>query len=96
MREWKEKLLIGDLWQDEGISDQSRVQGIWDRISDSDWYGRLSEVDTDLYNIIDEMYDCAYVIGRGVFDPEWFDGIWDAFYDWCDLNSVWVDLYEGP
>ena len=43
------------------------------------------EHDEDLWWIVDEMTDVTYT--------DHFNQVWEGFYDWADLNGVWVGIH---
>lgn len=46
------------------------------------------DFDEELWWIVDEMSD--------VDNTNWFNNVWDGFYDYCDSESIWVDIHKPP
>lgn len=42
----------------------------------------------EIWWIVDEMSD--------VTNSDWFNQVWEGFYDWCDSEGVWVDIHKKP
>lgn len=85
MRRWTKTVKIGDIWKNEAMTFPERRKALVTRLR-SRLVGANPHSDPsiwDLENILDELFEAE--------DVETFDEVWDAFYDWCDEHSVWVD-----
>lgn len=78
---WAHRLDIGDIWNDEAIPADERRRLIVARIKNASWYKAEDEF-SELHYIVDNLADDL--------DQDEWNGWWDEFYDWCDVNRVWV------
>lgn len=88
-RGWKTYLKIADIWNDEDASLEQKRDVIVERIKELPQYVEDNDADNfdeELWWIVDELSD--------VDDEEWFNNVWDAFYDWCDSERVWVEIFS--
>lgn len=84
MSTWKHKLELSDLFHNEQFSFEQRRDAIVERIKAQPWYAPAERGDDDeLWWIIDELADTD--------NADYFDKVWDAFYDWADSVRVWVN-----
>ena len=82
MPTWKYKLQLADVWRNDDLTFIERRDEVVRRIKDSQFW---DEDDTELYDIVDELADTD--------TPDYFDQVWDAFYDWADAERVWVATF---
>jgi hypothetical protein len=96
MAVWKNRLELADVWHDDEKSHQEKAKIAVERIKAAAWFKAAErraghtlddEDDTRLLEVVEEMSDAADLVP---FDGGWFDGVWAAFYDWCDDARVWV------
>jgi hypothetical protein len=79
MAVWLEKFYIGDVFHAD-IAFTEKRDIIVERIRLSTfWF----DDDMELIEAVEEM--------EAAEDSDEFDYGWDLFYDWCDINRVWVD-----
>jgi hypothetical protein len=80
---WNHTLQLADLFdRDTGDGPFAYRDEIVRRIKASKFW---NEDETELIEIVDELEDTD--------TPEYFDLVWDAFYDWADANRVWVATF---
>lgn len=77
---WFYRLELADIWRNDSLTFQERRDEIVRRIESAPFYA-TSEY--DLPAIVADMATAD--------EPEWFDDCWDTFYDWADVNGVWVE-----
>lgn len=79
---WEHQLDIDDVFHDDQLTVQQKTDAIVARIKAGDWYAELAE---DLAPVLEELNDAAEAD-----DVEWWDQVWDAFYDIADAARIWV------
>ncbi len=80
---WLHKLELGDVFHDEDVElIPGRRDEIVKRIRESTFW---DPDDDDLVLTIEELEEVDSV--------EYFDRVWNYFYDWCDFNRVWVETH---
>ena len=79
---WLHKLRLADVFHNDDLTLEQRRDEIVRRIKAAPFY---DEEDYDLFYIVDELADTD--------TAEWMDQVWDAFYDWADINRVWVETF---
>lgn len=80
MPSWSYKLMLSDVFHDEDTPFPERRDEIVRRIRRSPFF---VESDYELVEITEGL-GAASDLGD-------FDGQWDLFYDWADVNRVWVE-----
>lgn len=80
LNRWTHRLHLGDVFHNDDMTFEARRGAIVRRIKAARFY---SDDNWTLWSVVDELADTT--------DPEDFDNVWDAFYDWADSNRVWVD-----
>jgi hypothetical protein len=83
---WKHRLRIADLWNDDDLPFTERRDGIVARIKRLPMYDPEGEEQDELWWLVDELGD--------VEDEDEFNVVWSAFYDWADVERVWVEIWE--
>ena len=89
--QWKNRLNLGDIFQDDDMPLEEKRDVIVARIKASGWYRREIKRDDccDLFYIVDELAD--------VDSDDYFNVVWNALYDWCDVDKrVWLDVWSKP
>jgi hypothetical protein len=81
MNNWSATLRIADVWKNEELTFEQRRDEIVARIK------RLPDCEHDagLEDIATDLEEAG--------DVPTFDQAWDHFYDWADLNRVWVATF---
>lgn len=79
---WHHTLKLADIFHSEVHSFTDKRDIIVKRIRTAPFY---SEDDWTLPGIVDELADTQ--------DTEDFDWVWGDFYDWADVNRVWVETF---
>jgi hypothetical protein len=85
MTVWKYKLRLSDFWrtwEDQDWSFERFRDETVRRIKASRFW---DEDDMDLGEIVNELAETD--------DISYFDDVWAGFYDWADVNRVWVETY---
>ena len=83
MAVWKHMLDVSDVFHDDGMTVNEKAAAIVARIMASPFW---DEDDLNgLVAVVEELEDCDEV--------DWFDAVWDSFYDWADSNRVWVQTW---
>lgn len=76
---WHSSIDLGYVFHDNDLSFTERRDTIVQRISTASFY------DADDLQLADIVYELSQAE-----DAEEFDFLWDEFYDWADVNGVWV------
>ena len=87
MTQWREKVLLGDVFDDDDMPFPERRDTIVARLRASRWFGEYDEW-SELHEIIDNLADAENV--------DQFDDWWDRLYDEADTDRVWVDIWTSP
>lgn len=104
MAHWETKLDFNSVWHDEPEDEFQHELSKW---TDPMMFAKRDAIvaimktlpqytedqdadnfDDEIWWIVDEMSD--------VDNTDWFNMVWSGFYDWCDANSVWVDIHKRP
>lgn len=87
MKTWKHIFNIKEDFkraEDNKISVKDFSKLIAEKIVNSTFY---SSRDIGLCDIVEEFNN----LGEATWDD--FDCIWDQFYDWADINEVWIEVF---
>ena len=89
---WQYKLDVSDLFHDEDLSFEQRRDGVVGRLRAAPFYEddpiRWNADTEELYLVVDELADTD--------DEDYFDSVWNALYDWCDVDKrVWLNTWPG-
>jgi hypothetical protein len=79
MAVWLEKFYVGDVFHAD-IDFEEKRDIIVERIRLS---GFFFDDDMELIEAVESIEEAE--------DHDEFNYGWDLFYDWCDINRVWVD-----
>lgn len=79
---WNHTLQIADIFHDDDMPLKEKRDEIVKRIKDAPFF---DESDADLIEVVEELAEVDSIM--------YFDAVWDAFYDWCDDNRVWVATF---
>jgi hypothetical protein len=82
MANWTYQLHLEDVFHDDKLSLKDKTDTIVGRIKAESWYSAASY---ELEGVLEELNDAA-----DCGDVEWWDQVWDAFYDVADTHRVWV------
>lgn len=77
---WAHRLRLKDVFRNEEMTFEKRRDAIVQRIKASSWY---TDDEYDLINTVEELEEAS--------DADQFDEVWNYFYDWADVNRVWVE-----
>jgi hypothetical protein len=89
MADWKYKTYLGDVFQDDDMPLLEKRDTLVQRIKSTTWYeaGTRDDDYSELWWIIDELAD--------VEDENHFNLCWEALYDYCDAELIWLDVWKG-
>jgi hypothetical protein len=80
-KRWDHKLNVSDVFNNDDLTMEQKRDKIVARIKASAFY---KPDDYELDEIVDELSQ--------VDDEDYFDLVWNAFYDWCDIDKrVWIE-----
>jgi hypothetical protein len=83
---WNHKLDISDVFHNDALTVAEKTETIVTRIKATTWYAEsLEDTWGELAMILEELEDAAQEN-----NVEWWDSVWDAFYDIADGARVWV------
>jgi hypothetical protein len=77
--QWRFTLELSDVFHNEDLAFDECRDIIVQRVKEAPFY---DTDDIELIALIDELAEAE--------DGDYFDHVWDAFYDWADENRVWV------
>lgn len=82
MATWLHTLRLADVFHNDDMTREQRRDAIVERIRSAPFY---DEDDFELVGTVDELAETD--------TAEYMDQVWDAFYDWADINRVWVETF---
>ena len=83
-KRWDYKLDVSDVFHNDNLTLEQKRDLIIARIKSSAFW---TPADYELDEILDELSQ--------VDDADYFDLVWNAFYDWCDVGKrVWVETWR--
>jgi hypothetical protein len=83
---WQYKLNVADVFHDEDKPFEEIRDAVVERIKRAPFYEAepTTPAMDDLWCLVDELADTD--------TQSYFDMVWSAFYDWCDVDKrVWVE-----
>lgn len=83
MKPWAHTIRLGYIFHNDSMTFIQRRDAIVSIIKKSEWV-----------NGNDELADCMDRLEQSQ-DEEEFDQYWDELYDYADLDSVWIDTFNG-
>lgn len=84
MPSWNITVKLKDVWRNDGLSFEKRVEAIVERIKASGW--------RDLTPYPDLFDDLVHNLGEAS-DPGEFDYWFAEFYDLADSDRVWIETF---
>jgi hypothetical protein len=81
MAAWRHTLELADIFHDDDLSFEQRRDEIVRRIKAAPFYDS-GRCDFDLVDLVDQLEHAEEI--------EHFDDYWSDFYDYCDVNRIWV------
>lgn len=84
MGTWKHKLNISDVFRNNEVDLAHKTEIIVGRIKKSSWYEEAN-YNGELENLLEELTDAGKED-----NVEWWDSVWNGFYDIADDEKIWV------
>ena len=82
--QWDHKLDVSDIFHNDDLTLEEKRDHIVARIKAAPFF---DPDDLELDELVDEL-------GQ-VDDTGYFDQVWNAFYDWCDIDKrVWIETWK--
>ena len=82
-KKWDYKLDVSDVFHDDDLTLEQKRDKIVARIKAAPFF---DPDDLELDELVDELSQ--------VDDEPYFDLVWNAFYDWCDIGKrVWIETW---
>lgn len=90
-RQWKKKVELGDVWNNEELEFTERRDVIVRRLKIlAPWAARQDaqySPDLTFAELVEDLADCE--------DYDEFNLAWDELYDWADQGKrLWIDLWK--
>jgi len=85
MTKWREVIHLGDVFHNDDMTFEQRRDAIVERIKSSHWYQQY-DGNQKLGFIMDDLEEAE--------DVDWFDEVWNDFYDIADQELIWIDTYD--
>lgn len=83
MTRWRFKFDVSDVFHNDALTVAEKSKTIAERLRKVRWFDLADDTDRE------DLLDYADAISC-MDNADDFDHVWNAFYDWCDLNRVWV------